>query len=52
MRAGISSESGFSGLAGFSGFRFAQLAFFTITGNLAKTNANERLPIKDELAES
>ena len=46
------SESGFSGLAGFSGFHFAQRAVFAITGNPAKTNADENLPIKDELAES
>ena len=28
----------FSGLAGFSGFHFAHLALFAITGNPAKTN--------------
>ena len=46
------SESGFSGLAGFSGFHFARLAFFAITGNPANTNTNKRLPVKDEMVES
>ena len=46
------SESGFSELAGFSGFHFAQLAVFAITGNPAKTNVDERLRIKDEPDES
>ena len=46
------SESGFSGLAGFSGFHFARLAVFAITGNPAKTNADERLSVKDEPDES
>ena len=41
------SESGFTGLAVFSGFRFARLAIFAITENPAKTNADKRLPIKD-----
>ena len=47
-----SSESGFTGLAGFSGFRFARLALFAAIGNFAKTDADERLPIKDEIVES
>ena len=38
--------------AGFSGFRFAQLAVFAITGDSAKTISDERLPIKDEPLES
>ena len=46
------SESGFSGLAGFSGFRFAQTSIFAITGNRAKMNTDERLPIEYESAES
>ena len=46
------SESGFSGLAGFSGFRFAQPALFAVTGNPDKTNVDERSPLKDEPAES
>ena len=37
----------FTGLAGFSGFRFVQLALFTITENPAKTNMDERLPVED-----
>ena len=32
------SESGFTGLAGFSGFQFARIALFAITGNPAETN--------------
>ena len=89
--AALLSESGFTGLAGFSGFRFSHLALFLITGNPAnewqgfanwrgfvririygiggifrisilssrafrieenpaKTNVDERLSIKDELA--
>ena len=43
----VFSESGFTGLAGFSGFRFAQIAIFAITENPAKTNTNKSLPIKD-----
>ena len=46
------SESGFTGLAGFSGFRFAQLAVFATTEDSDKTNTDERLPLEDELAES
>ena len=46
------SESGFTGLAGFSGFQFALLALFAITANHAKTNMNERLPVKDARREN
>ena len=46
------SESGFTGLAGFSGFHSAQVEIFAINGNPAKTNLEERLPIKDEIVES
>ena len=46
------SESGFSGLAGFSGFRFARLALFAINEIPAKTIADERLQPKDEMVES
>ena len=38
--------------SGFSGFHFARLAFFAITGNPANTNTNKRLPVKDEMVES
>ena len=41
-----------AGLAGFSGFRFAQIAILAITGNPVKTNMDGRLPIKDEPVES
>ena len=34
-----------SGLAGFSGFRFVQLAGFDISGDSAKTNMDERLRV-------
>ena len=37
----------FIGIGIFSGFRFARLALFAITGDSAKTNADERLPAKD-----
>ena len=43
---------GFSGLAGFSGFRFARLAVFAMTENPVDTNGDERLAIKDEIVES
>ena len=48
------SESGFSGLAGFSGFRFARIALFAISGDFAKMNMDERLanpenPDSDEM---
>ena len=46
------SESGFSGLAGFSGFHFSQLTLFAKTGNPAKTNRDKRLPTKDAIVES
>ena len=38
--------------SGFTGFHFAQFAVFTITANLAKTSADERLQIKGEPDES
>ena len=44
------SESGFTGLAGFSGFRFANPALFAATGNPAKWNMDERLPSKNARA--
>ena len=40
------SESGFTGLAGFSGFRFVHLALFAIAVNPAKTNRDERTPLE------
>ena len=41
-----------SGLAGFSGFRFARLARFVIAGDFAKTNRDKRSPFKDEFVKS
>ena len=38
------SESGFIGLAGFSGFRFARLALFAATGNSANPSADKHPP--------
>ena len=48
----VLSESGFTGLAGFTGFRFARLALFAVTGDFAKTNSDERLPLENEPDES
>ena len=39
-------------MAGFSGFHFAHLALFAITGNPAKTNTDERLPVRRAPGES
>ena len=39
-------KSGFTGLAGFSGFHFARLALFAITVNPPKTNTDKRLPFR------
>ena len=38
--------------SGFSGFHFARIALFAITANPAKTNTNERLPVKVESCKS
>ena len=46
------SESGFSGLTRFSGFRFVHFALFAVNANYGKANWDEGLPIKDELVES
>ena len=40
------SESGFSGLAGFQDFSFAQIALFAITQKLAKPNTDKMLTVK------
>ena len=40
-------ESGFIGLMGFSGFRFAQTSFFAITENPASPNTDKRPLVKD-----
>ena len=38
--------------SGLAGLRFVRIAVFAITGDFAKTSLDERLPIKDEPAES
>ena len=44
------SESGFSGLAGFTGFRFRPTQIFAASGNSAKTNTDERPPVRKRRA--
>ena len=46
------SESGFTGLAGFSGFRIARLALFDATINLAKPNVGKRFPVESARSEN
>ena len=40
------SDSGFSGLAGFTGFHFAQPALFAANGNPAHRNMDKSLPVE------
>ena len=51
-RLRVLSESGFTGLAGFSGFRYARRPSFATTANPAKGNKGERLPLEDAPVES
>ena len=50
--ARICQNQEFSGLAGFSGFRFAPTCGFRHDGNLAKRDMGAGLQIKDKPAES